>query len=213
MRRVCAPPRTDSLTHQHDLDCDFARVLRKLSRGSQRSFSSLSFWHYFQVLVQNFLRLRRASVNFLSRLGPGSSPGRAESQLASELGELPLLGPQRAAVQQLPWPTAAATGTGTGNAAGEHSRCSRQAQRAPAQLCRRHGSSSRGDDATAAVPPPPLDVVCAVATVVAVKLLSVGVSSSVSGVHTHAEKLRQMSGRGGRSWPAGDHTFQLKIVN
>ena len=54
---------------------------------------------------------------FLSRLGPGSSPGRAESQLASELGELPLLGPQRAAVQQRPWPTAEATGTGTGNAA------------------------------------------------------------------------------------------------
>ena len=110
MRRVCAPPRTDSRTHQHDLDCDFARVLRKLSRDSQRSFSSLSFWHYFQVLVQNFLRLRRASVNFLSRLGPGSSPGRAESQLASELGELPLLGSQRVAVQQLPCPTAAATG-------------------------------------------------------------------------------------------------------
>jgi hypothetical protein len=85
-------------------------VLRKLSRDSQRSFSSLSFWHYFQVLVQNFLRLRRASVNFLSRLGPGSSPGRAESQLASELGELPLLGSQRVAVQQLPCPTAAATG-------------------------------------------------------------------------------------------------------
>jgi hypothetical protein len=63
-------------------------------------------------------------VNFLSRLGPGSSPGRAESQLASELGELPLLGSQRVAVQQLPCPTAAATGTaaqgtGTGNAAGE----------------------------------------------------------------------------------------------
>ena len=47
---------------------------------------------------------------FLSRLGPGSSPGRAESQLASELGELPLLGSQRVAVQQLPCPTAAATG-------------------------------------------------------------------------------------------------------
>ena len=149
MRRVCAPPRTDPLTHQHDLDCDFACVLRKLSRDSQRSFSSLSFWHYFQVLVQNFLRLRRASVNFLSRLGPGSSPGRAESQLASELGELPLLDPQRAAVQQLPCPTAAATGTQRHKAQAqatqrESSRCSRQAQRAPAQLCRRHGGSSRG---------------------------------------------------------------------
>ena len=36
-------------------------------------------------------------MNFLSRFGPGSGPGRAESQLASELGELPLLGPRRAA--------------------------------------------------------------------------------------------------------------------
>ena len=101
----------------------------------------------FRFLVQKFLRLRRAQ-NFLSvsRLGPGSSPGRAESQLASELGELPLLGPQRAAVQQLPWPTAAATGTGTGNAPTqrESSRCSRQAQRAPAPICRRHSGSSRG---------------------------------------------------------------------
>ena len=36
-------------------------------------------------------------MNFLSRFGPGSGLGRAESQLASELGELPLLGPRRAA--------------------------------------------------------------------------------------------------------------------
>ena len=35
MRQVCVPPRTDSLPHQHDLDCDFARVLRKLSCDSQ----------------------------------------------------------------------------------------------------------------------------------------------------------------------------------
>ena len=50
-------------------------------------------------------------MNFLTRLGPGSSPRRAESQLASELGELPLLGPRRAAMQRLPWLTAAATAT------------------------------------------------------------------------------------------------------
>ena len=74
MRRVCAPPRTNSITHQHDLDCDFARVLRELSRGSQRSFSSLSFWHYFQVLVQNFLRLRRASDELSLTARPGFEP-------------------------------------------------------------------------------------------------------------------------------------------
>ena len=50
-------------------------------------------------------------MNFLTRLGPGSSPRRAESQLASELGELPLLDPRRAAMQRLPWLTAAATAT------------------------------------------------------------------------------------------------------
>ena len=50
-------------------------------------------------------------MNFLTRLGPGSSPRRAESQLASELGELPLLGPRRAAMQRLPWLTAAAAAT------------------------------------------------------------------------------------------------------
>ena len=58
---VCATANRLPCTNQHDLDCDFARVLRKLSRDSQRSFSSPSFWHYFQVLVHNFLRLRRAS--------------------------------------------------------------------------------------------------------------------------------------------------------
>ena len=164
MRRVCAPPRTDPLTHQHDLDCDFACVLRKLSRDSQRSFSSLSFWHYFQVLVQNFLRLRRASVNFLSRLGPGSSPGRAESQLASELGELPLLGSQRVAVQQLPCPTAAASaaqGTGTGNAAGEQ-----QVQPAGATSTSAALSPPRRQQPRTMPPPPRAAaavVVCAVA--------------------------------------------------
>ena len=36
-------------------------------------------------------------MNFLSWLDPGSDSRRAESQLASELGDLPLLGPRRAA--------------------------------------------------------------------------------------------------------------------
>ena len=107
-------------------------------------------------------------MNFLSRLGPGSSPGRVESQLASELGELPLLGPRRAVVQQLPWPAAAATGTGTAMQR-ESSRCSRQAQRAPAQRCSRHTVAAAKDDAAAAVPPPPLS---------SELLLSVGVSSA-----------------------------------
>ena len=142
MRRVCAPPRTDSLTHQHDLDCDFACVLRKLSRDSQRSFSSLSFWHYFQVLVQNFLRLRRASVNFLSRLGPGSSPGRAESQLASELGELPLLGRRRACG------AAAAVALSRSHSHRPNAARSRRAAGAA-------GRRSKHTASTSAAPPPP----------------------------------------------------------
>ena len=74
MRRACAPPRTDSLTHHADVDCDFACVLRKLSRDSQRPFSSPSFWHYFQVLVHNFLRLRRASDELYLAARPGFEP-------------------------------------------------------------------------------------------------------------------------------------------
>ena len=125
-------------------------------------------------------------MNFLSRLGPGSSPGRAESQLASELGELPLLGRRREVVQQLPWPSAAATATGPMLlAAGELQVCSWQAQRAPAQLCRRHGDSSRvaaEDNPAAAVPAPSLS---------SVLLLSVGRVSSVSGVQcTHTLSLK-----------------------
>ena len=50
-------------------------------------------------------------MNFLTRLGPGSSLGRAEFQVESDLGELPLLDPRRAAMQRLPWLTAAATAT------------------------------------------------------------------------------------------------------
>ena len=86
-------------------------------------------------------------MNFLSRLGPGSSPGRAESQLASELGELPLLGRRRAVVQQLPWPSAAATATGPMLlAAGElqvQLAGAASILRAPAQRRRRHSGSSR----------------------------------------------------------------------
>ena len=111
--------------------------------------------------MQKFLRLRRAQ-NFLSvsRLGPGSSPGRAESQLASELGELPLLGPQRAAVQQLPWPTATATATATGNAAGEQQPAGAAGRRSEHQ--RRSVAATAAaaeEDASASVPPPRASVV------------------------------------------------------
>ena len=202
MRRVCAPPRTDPLTHQHDLDCDFACVLRKLSRDSQRSFSSLSFWHYFQVLVQNFLRLRRASGELsLTRLGPGSSPGRAESQLASELGELPLLGSQRVAVQQLPCPTAAATGTaaqgtGTGNAAGEQ-------QVQPAGATSTSAALSPPWRQQPRTMPPPLcrrrrcRLCCCCRSVCRLSLVC---------THTLKNCVTNLkcpdTGRGGRSWPA-----------
>ena len=176
MRRVCAPPRTDPLTHQHDLDCDFACVLRKLSRDTQRSFSSLSFWHYFQVLVQNFLRLRRASDDLsLTARGPGSSPGRAESQLSQVSSGsfliFSVLNGQRCSSCRAPQPQPQAQAQATqrestAGAAGrrsEHQRSSVAATAAAAE-----------DDAAAAVPPPPLW---------SVLLLSVGVSS-VSGVHT-----------------------------
>ena len=50
----------DSLTHHADFDCDFACGLRKLSRDSQRPFSSPSFWRCFHSHGTIFRRLRRA---------------------------------------------------------------------------------------------------------------------------------------------------------
>ena len=50
----------DSLTHHADFDCDFACGLRKLSRDSQRPFSSPSFWRCFHLHGTIFRRLRRA---------------------------------------------------------------------------------------------------------------------------------------------------------
>ena len=50
----------DSLTHHADFDCDFACGLRKLSRDSQRPFSSPSFWRSFHSHGTIFRRLRRA---------------------------------------------------------------------------------------------------------------------------------------------------------
>ena len=92
-------------------------------------------------------------MNFLTRLGPGSSPRRAESQLASELGELPLLGPRRAAMQRLPWLTAAAAAT-----VGRRSCCS--------QPRRAVGRRSEQRSATAAAAAAAgVDAVIAVATV------------------------------------------------
>ena len=48
-------PDPNSLTDLADLGCDFACVHRELSRGSQRPFSSPSFWHYFHFLGTIFL--------------------------------------------------------------------------------------------------------------------------------------------------------------
>ena len=104
---------------------------------------------------------------FLSRLGPGSSPGRAESQLSQVSSGsfliFSVLNGQRCSSCRAPQPQPQAQRHKAQAQATqrESSRCSRQAQRAPAQLCRRHGGSSRGRcrrrRAAAAV------VVCAVA--------------------------------------------------
>ena len=61
MRRACPPATRLPDPPCRDLDCDFACVYRKLSRGSQRPLSSPSFWHYFHFPGPNFLRLRRAA--------------------------------------------------------------------------------------------------------------------------------------------------------
>ena len=55
----------DSLTHHADFDCDFACGLRKLSRDSQRPFSSPSFWRCFDLHGTIFRRLRRQWDNFI----------------------------------------------------------------------------------------------------------------------------------------------------
>ena len=92
-------------------------------------------------------------MNFLTRLGPGSSLGRAEFQVESDLGELPLLGPRRAAMQRLPWLTAAAAAT-----VGRRSCCS--------QPRRAVGRRSEQRSATAAAAAAAgVDAVIAVATV------------------------------------------------
>ena len=54
-------PDPNSLTDLADFCCDFAFGHRELSRGSQRPFSSPSFWHYFHFLGTKFPRLRRAA--------------------------------------------------------------------------------------------------------------------------------------------------------
>ena len=118
MRRVCAPPRTDSLVPTNMTSTAILRVCSGSLAATRKGRSrACHFGTTFKSWCKIFFACGGHQMIFLSRLGPGSSPGRAESQLASELGELPLLGPQRAAVQQRPWPTAEATGTGTGNAA------------------------------------------------------------------------------------------------
>ena len=91
-------------------------------------------------------------MNFLTRLGPGSSPRRAESQLASELGELPLLGPRRAgAMQRLPWLTAAAAAT-----VGRRSCCSQPrravGRRSEQRSATAAAAAAAGVDAVATVP-------------------------------------------------------------
>ena len=78
-----------------------------------------------------------ASMYFPARLGPGSSPGRAESQLASERGELPLLGHRRAA-------------EATAAVVCSHSHCG------AAHVGRRALQVQSAGAASSAAPPPPL---------------------------------------------------------
>ena len=66
-------PDPNSLTDLADLGCDFACVHRELGRGSQRPFSSPSFWRYLHFPGTNFLRLRRAAhhLHTVLHLGGG----------------------------------------------------------------------------------------------------------------------------------------------
>ena len=116
-------------------------------------------------------------MNFISRLGPGSSPGRAESQLSQVSSGsfliFSVLNGQRCSSGRGPQPKpqaqAQATQRESSRAAGAAGRRSEHQRSAVAAT-----AAAAKDDAAAAVPPPPLW---------SVLLLSVGVSS-VSGVHT-----------------------------
>ena len=76
MRRVCAPPRTDSLVPTNMTSTAILRVcsgsLAATRKGRSRAchFGTL----LFQVLVQNFLRLRRASDDLSLTARPGFEP-------------------------------------------------------------------------------------------------------------------------------------------
>ena len=187
MRRVCAPPRTDSLVPTNMTSTAILRVCSGSLAATRKGRSrACHFGTTFKSWCKIFFACGGHQMIFLSRLGPGSSPGRAESQLASELGELPLLGPQRAAVQQLPWPTAAATGTGTGNAAGEQ-----QVQPAGAASTSAALSPPRRQQPRTMPLPPCRRRRCGLCCC----------CRSVSRLFLVCTQ-RQMSGRGGRAWPA-----------
>ena len=210
MRRVCAPPRTDSLVPTNMTSTAILRVCSGSLAATRKGRSrACHFGTTFKSWCRIFFACGGHQMIFLSRLGPGSSPGRAESQLSQ--------------VSSGSFLIFSVLNAGSGAAAAvPHSRSHRHRHRqrsGRAQQVQPAGAASTSAALSpprrqqprieVTMPPPPcrrrrcrLCLVCAVATVVAVKLLSVGVSSSVSGVHTHAEKLRQMSGRGGRSWPA-----------
>ena len=103
---VIGPPDPSLLTWTvHLRVCSQSSVATHKGHFRLRHFgTTFTSWYNFPAPAAG----RGMPSFFASRLDSGSSPGRAESQLASELGELPLLGHPTTAVA-LPTHVAAAT--------------------------------------------------------------------------------------------------------
>ena len=83
MRRVCAPPRTDSLVPTNMTSTAILRVCSGSLAATRKGRSrACHFGTTFKSWCKIFFACGGHQMNFLSRLGPGSSPGRAESQLS-----------------------------------------------------------------------------------------------------------------------------------
>ena len=83
MRRVCAPPRTDSLVPTNMTSTAILRVCSVSLAATRKGRSrACHFGTTFKSWCTIFFACGGHQMIFLSRLGPGSSPGRAESQLS-----------------------------------------------------------------------------------------------------------------------------------